>query len=1111
MNRTTLYRLTISTFGIWMKCLVAALLFGLGGVDAYSQTPETPDNIYAVGCGVPRLSVFFHLENNHVDTIVLTKNDAASDAVFNQVLYNPWRGASSTDVSFGGWTTIANYTTDDFANAKDFATVRNEVRSTLEALSADQVLDYYALLYKFYTVSYFDTDFAVLASQHVLYLASQQSPQLSYTINQPYTPHDGVHNFEGWTVGSGSQFIDGYATGTVYENGSTVNISGDISLHVSAPEGHWLVFDENGNGATYNAPRFIKAGQTTSNEGLLEMVRNGYTFGGWYTDAACTNSVGAAGASYTPTENITIYAKWTANTYTVTYDKNTDDTTVAGIPANQTKTYATNLTLDAGVPTRDGYTFLRWNTAADGNGTAYLPGATLSTDYATGVEGDDTVTLYAIWQANTYVIEYAKGDGESGSTGSTTVRYDQLASAVLAANGFVYPGWTFTKWQDADGAQYSAGAAVTGALLLKGVLNSSDGYYHLTLTAQWKQNTSTVKIDHDNNDAVITVTQNSGTTYNVDGSFTKTGYTFNGWTLTKNGGGAPNGSVDDLTSRTPVYTFGNADSEEDLLTAQWTKNPYTIVYHYNLPGATDNTRSVTVHYDEEFHFADALYFTATGYTIDGWARTANATAYEFDCGASNLNGGVYTNLCTGEGTDTEIHLYAVWEAKHYTVTFNDNTGFHLLETETNPKDIIYNGSVTFTVQLEEGYTQATGRDIAAHISSGVGAVPDGVKDETNNTITFTVTNHGEQDIVVDTNALAKNVYTVTLQHENGSFDAATNGYNRPTVAGTVTHGDAVTFDIALLAGYHVASGSDLIASVTVGGTTVTPAVSGSYHYEIANATGDVVITLKDALKNRSTVTFDAKGGAFAGGVETVSDTQGFGGTYTVAVPTRNGYTFAGWSRVTTGENASTANGSLSGNTYKCFDLLGSNTSWRARRSDVSKPGNLSCYVRNIHEELVSKNVTFEQRPLLFTNEPRTDGVEATYIRILHRGDSVSKPVNAVSTATYEYDEVEGGYIRYYSDGLDADRDTGEYPIYSNVIVVRVRFNWQSGYLYLKDHLVGSGCAEIFQNGRYVQGAWYRESATSRLVIVGPDGEELAFQRGKSFFVITNDITEVKYQ
>ena len=674
-------------------------------------------------------------------------------------------------------------------------------------------------------------------------------------------------------------------------------------------------------------------------------VRTGWTFGGWYTDSGCTDPVGMNDEDYTPTGNIRLFAKWTANTYTITYNANTDDTTVSGIPANQTKTYATALTLDSGVPTRDGYTFLHWNTAQDGNGTTWTPGASLNVDYAT--ETGDTVTLYAIWQANTYVITYLPNGATSGGTTGLTVRYDQLGSSVVyAANGFIYPGYTFEYWKESasesDTTQYAVGAPVSADLLVrKGVLNASTGNYELSLYAKWKQNVSTVRIDHGNGDAIIEVTQVSGTNYNVSGDFSRTGYTFNGWTLTKEGGGAANGSVNDLSAQAPVYTFGNENFVTDILTAQWSKNPYTIVYHYNVPDAPENEKSVTVYYDTAFTFAPADYFGyRLGYEIDGWATSADG-AMVYDCGASSAD---YTpsNLATGALGDDEVHLYAVWTAKQYNVTFYTNTGFSFAGGATSQtKTITFGGSQTFTVVLETGYTQATGRDPAAYVDSGEGAVPDGTKSGTS--ITFTVTNYGESDLVIRTQPLPLNTYTVTLVSANGSFNAAADGYNRPTVQSTVTHGDDVSFDLTLLDGFHLDDPSAII-SATVGGTSVTPSVSGTYTYTVADATGNVVITLGSALKNGSTVIFRGNGGTWYDAendayVETQTAGGVYGGaSYTVAAPARDGYTFAGWSRITSGDYASTANGSLNGNTYTFGTSLGTDqyeAQWTANTYTVT--------------------------------------------------------------------------------------------------------------------------------------------------------------------------------
>lgn len=88
-----------------------------------------------------------------------------------------------------------------------------------------------------------------------------------------------------------------------------------------------------------------------------------------------------AGTTMSSSVNVTIPAK----RYDVSFNANGG----SNPPASQKKVHGTSLTLTTGVPTRAGYDFVSWNTAADGSGTSYASGATFSTDAIT--------TLYAQW------------------------------------------------------------------------------------------------------------------------------------------------------------------------------------------------------------------------------------------------------------------------------------------------------------------------------------------------------------------------------------------------------------------------------------------------------------------------------------------------------------------------------------------------------------------------------------------------------------------------------------------------------------------------------------------------------------------------------------------
>ena len=132
------------------------------------------------------------------------------------------------------------------------------------------------------------------------------------------------------------------------------------------------------------------------------------------------------GATVTATATVTIPAK----RYEITFDANGG----SNPPASQKKIHGTALTLTTGVPTRDGYDFVSWNTAADGSGTSYASGATFSTNAIT--------TLYAQWHLS-YVppkVEniraYRVANGKSGynpdvlSTGTKTYAEFKLTNPV---------------------------------------------------------------------------------------------------------------------------------------------------------------------------------------------------------------------------------------------------------------------------------------------------------------------------------------------------------------------------------------------------------------------------------------------------------------------------------------------------------------------------------------------------------------------------------------------------------------------------------------------------------------------------------------------------------
>jgi uncharacterized repeat protein (TIGR02543 family) len=133
--------------------------------------------------------------------------------------------------------------------------------------------------------------------------------------------------------------------------------------------------------------------------------RDGYTFEGWSTRNNATTPDYYPGGSYSGNADITWYAVWKVNEYTVSYDANGGD----GEPASQIKYFDVPLTLSETIPTREGYRFAGWSASSNSTGIGYRAGDTYYVN--------SSVILYAVWKANEYTVSY-NANGGSGAPAS---------------------------------------------------------------------------------------------------------------------------------------------------------------------------------------------------------------------------------------------------------------------------------------------------------------------------------------------------------------------------------------------------------------------------------------------------------------------------------------------------------------------------------------------------------------------------------------------------------------------------------------------------------------------------------------------------------------------
>ena len=666
--------------------------------------------------------------------------------------------------------------------------------------------------------------------------------------------------------------------------GKTVFIS-DIALTGRDASNYYLA--ESGNQTTTTAdilPKEVKLHTITLNPnggtvtptsvqydeytGLLTLPtpsRPGYTFAGWHRGVTRYDSIPGDSYFY---YDFTLTAKWTANSYTVTFDPN------GGTVSTTSKTYTTDKGLSSlPNPTRTGYTFDGW----------YV-GNTLYKKIPAGTYGD--MTLKAEWTENSYQIEYALNGGKGTKPSTQTVKYTQEVKLAtgdgFSRDGYTFAGWSYNNKTYAGGSVASklstGNEAGTTEIVMKAVWKANeytltldpnggtvenstkpitkkfttdsglsslpnperagytfDGWYNgsirytkiiagtisdITLTAKWTPITYTVTFKPNGGTASATTMK-----YTTDkglstlATATRTGYTFNGWYLNNK-----------EYKKIEAGTIGNL-----TLTAGWTENSYTI--KYNLNGGTGTTPSAqTVKYTANAKLATNTGFSKAGYEFAGW--NFGSKTYAANAQVSKLS--------TGNSTGTtEITMTATWKVVSYSITYNGNGG---------------------TVGSTSGKTSYT-------IENGLASLPDASRNGydfdgwyAGNT-KYTSIAKGTYGNLTLTAKWTSKEYTVTYNADGGSVTPSSQKYKTDTGLSSLPN--------ATKTGYTFSGWYN-------GNTKYTSIAKGTY--------GNLTLTAKWSA-NTYTVTYDANGGS----VSPKSQTFTYGsGLSSLPNATKTNYVFDGW-------------------------------------------------------------------------------------------------------------------------------------------------------------------------------------------------------------------------
>lgn len=349
--------------------------------------------------------------------------------------------------------------------------------------------------------------------------------------------------------------------------------------------------------------------------------------------------------------------RYMEKSYTVSFDANGG----TGAPSSQTKWYFKDLTLSSTIPTRTGYNFAGWGLRSISTSASYNAGGKYSSNISR--------TLYAVWSPKTYTISY-NANGGIGAPGSQTKYYNQALTLSIekpVRDGYTFNGWATTS---TGSALYSPGETYTA--------NASRTFY-----ASWTKNVAKYTVSYNANGgtgAPASQTKIAGRNLTLSSTIpTRSGYTFMGW-------GRSSSSTVASYAAGGIYTIDASTT----LYAVWSRNlsTYTVSYHANggsgAPASQTKTEDVTL-------TLSSTRPTRSGYSFLGWSASSTASYATYSAGGS------YT-------ANASVTLYAVWSknTSYYTVSYNANGGTGAPSSQTKTENVTL--TLSNTRPTRSGYT-----------------------------------------------------------------------------------------------------------------------------------------------------------------------------------------------------------------------------------------------------------------------------------------------------------------------------------------------------------------------------------------------------------------------
>ena len=341
----------------------------------------------------------------------------------------------------------------------------------------------------------------------------------------------GTYDVRVWPINVGSS--EGNHTITYSGNGGEVK-----TITISNP--YTVSYNANGGTGAPSAQRKVSNVNITLSN--TTPTRTGYTFNGWNTASNGSGTNYAKGATYSANASATLYAKWTANKYTVTLNQQSGSGGSSSVQA----TYGSAMP-SATMPTRTGYTFNGYFDATSG-GTKYY---NANGSGAKNWDKTAAATLYAQWNLVNYTISC---DLKGGAVATANPTSYTIETATFTLNNPTRAGYTFAGWTGSNGETPQTTVQIT-----KGSTGNK------TYTANWTPNPYTITYDYAGGQGTNPATYTVETPTFQLAAPQRPGYNFLGWT-------GSNGETKQL-----IVSIATGSTGDKNYVAHWAINPNTTV------------------------------------------------------------------------------------------------------------------------------------------------------------------------------------------------------------------------------------------------------------------------------------------------------------------------------------------------------------------------------------------------------------------------------------------------------------------------------------------------------------------------------------------------------